>query len=95
MLKSRYARIGLLEYAVKHGEDDVLLRLGEPTYALELALELGRGPALPGGCARVRAGDAEQHIGVHGEEVRELGHERDGEAEPADLVVGERLLGDA
>ena len=69
--------------AIEHGEDGLLLGLGEAGEALELALELGGGTALVG----VRAGDAEQHIGQDGEERGEPGHEGDGEAEPADLVV--------
>lgn len=81
----------LEEHAIEHGEDGLLLGLGEAADALELALELGGGPALAG----LRARDAEQHIGGDGEERGELGHERHGEAEPADLVVGEGLLGDA
>ena len=81
----------LEEHAVEHGEDGVLLGFWEAAHALELALELGGGPALAG----VRAGDAEEHVGGHGEERGESGHEGDGEAEAADLVVGEGLLGDA
>ena len=84
-----------MEDAVEHSEDDLLLGLGEAADALELALELGGGPALAGGFGRGRAGDAEQDVGGHVEERRELGHERDGEAEAPDLVVGERLLCDA
>ena len=75
----------LEEDAIEHGEDGLLLGLGEPAEALELALELRGRPPLAG----VGAGDAEQDIGRDGEERGELGHERDGEAEPADLVVGE------
>lgn len=41
-------------------EDDLLLGFGQATHALELALELGRGPAPARGFARVRAGDAEE-----------------------------------
>ena len=81
----------LEEHAVEHGEDSLLLRLGESGEAFELALELGGGPALAG----LRAGDPEEHVGGHGEERGEPGHEGDGEAEAADLVVGEGLLGDA
>ena len=73
----------LQEHAVKHGEDDLLLGLGKSADALELALELGGGLALPVGGPR--AGDAEQHIGGLGEERGEPGHEGDGEAEAADL----------
>ena len=80
----------LEEHAVEHGEDGLLLGLGEARETLELALELGRGPALAG----VRARDAEQDIGGDREERGELGHERDGEAAPADLVVREGLLRD-
>ena len=58
----------LQEHAVEHGEDDLLLRLWQAAHALELALELRRGPALPRGFARVRAGDAEEHVGGYGEE---------------------------
>lgn len=76
---------------VEHGEDGLLLGLGEAADALELALELGGGPALAG----LRARDAEQHVSGHGEERGESGHEGDGEAKPADLVVGEGLLRDA
>jgi len=42
----------LEEHAVEHGEDDVLLSLGEAAHALELTLELGGGgqrPAYPDG----------------------------------------------
>ena len=81
----------LEEDTIEHGEDDLLLGLGKAAHALELALELGGGPALAG----VRAGNAEEHIGGDGEERREAGHEGDGEAEAADLVVGEGLLSDA
>ncbi len=81
----------LEEHAIEHREDGELLGLGEAADALELALELGRGPALAG----LRARDAEQHIGGDGEERGELGHEGDRDAGPADLVVGEGLLRDA
>lgn len=81
----------LQEDAIEHGEDGLLLGLGEAGEALELALELGRGAPLAG----MRTGDAEQDIGRHGEERGEPGHEHDGEAEPAHLVVGEGLLRDA
>ena len=75
----------LLEDAIEHGEDGLLLGLGEAGEALELALVLGGGPPLAG----VGAGDAEEHIGGHGEERGESGDEGDGEAEAADLVMGE------
>lgn len=80
----------LEEDAVKHGEDDVLLRFGQAAHALELTLELGRGPALAGGSAAARPGrarDPEDHVDGHVEEGRELGHEGDGEAEPTHLTV--------
>ena len=89
---SRLAVLPALEqHAVEHGEDGLMLGLGEAGEALELPQELRGRPALAG----VRAGDAEQHIGRQGEERGELGHEGDGEPEPADLVVGEGLLRDA
>ena len=52
------------EDAVEHGEDGLLLGLGETRGTLELALELGRRAPLAG----VGAGNAEEHIGGHGEE---------------------------
>jgi hypothetical protein len=85
------AALGLLEDAVEHGEDGLLLGFGEAAQALELALELGGGPALAG----VGAGDAEEDVGGDAEEGGELGDEDHGEAEAADFVVGEGLLGDA
>lgn len=89
-------RLSLLqEHAVEHGEDNLLLGLGEAADALELALELWRRPALAGGLAHGGAGDAQEHVGGHVEERREPGHQRDGEPEAADLVVDEGLLGDA
>lgn len=81
----------LEEDAIEHGEDGLLLSLGEATEALELALERRGRAALAG----MGAGDAEQHIGGHREERGELGDERHGEPEPADRVVGEGLLRDA
>lgn len=72
----------LEEHAVEHGEDDVLLGLGETADALELALELGRGAALAGP-GRRSVGNAEEDVGGHGEEPRELGDERDGDAKLA------------
>ena len=83
----------LQKHAVEHGEDDLLLGLGEAANALELTLELGGGPALPVGGPR--AGNPEQHIRGHAEERGELGDEHDGEAQAADLVMRERLLRDA
>ncbi|MBK8245794.1 MAG: hypothetical protein IPK85_00030 [Gemmatimonadetes bacterium] len=41
-------RLRLLEDAVEHGEDGLLLGFGEAGEALELALELGVGPRLTG-----------------------------------------------
>ena len=81
----------LEEHDIERGEGGLLLGLGETGEALELPLELARGSALAG----MRAGDAEQDIGGDGEERGELGDERDGELEPAHLVVREGLLGDA
>lgn len=49
----------MLEDAVEHGEDGLLLGFGEAGEALELALELGGGAALAGG----GAGDPEEDIG--------------------------------
>ena len=49
----------LLEDAIEHGEDGLLLGFGEAADALELALELGGGPALAG----VGAGDAQEDVG--------------------------------
>lgn len=46
--------------AVEHGEDGLLLGLGEASEAFELALELGGGPALAG--ARGGVGDAEEDV---------------------------------
>ncbi len=61
----------LEEDAIEHGENGLLLGLGEAADALELALQLGGGPALAG----LGAGDAEQDIGGHGEERGAPGHE--------------------
>ena len=82
----------MLEDAVEHGEDDVLLGVGEAAQALELALEFGRGAAFPGRRAGRCPGDAEQRIGGHAKEGGERGHEHDGEPEAADLVVGAEFL---
>jgi len=88
--------LGLLEkQPVEHGEEDVLLGFGELADALELALELGGGPALGGGLAGAGRGHAQEHIGGHIKERGQRGDERDGDPEPPDLVVGEGLLGDA
>ena len=81
----------LEEHAVEHGEDGVLLGLGEAGEALELALELRRRAALAG----AGVSDPEERIGGAAKERGELGDQDHGEAEAADLVVGEGLLGDA
>ena len=83
------------EDAVEHGEDDALLGGGEAAEALELALEFGRGAAFPGRRVGRCPGDPEQRVGGDAKEGGELGHEHDGEPEAADLIMGERLLGDA
>ena len=57
---SRRAQLPVLQHAVKHGEDDLLLGLAQAAEALEL----GGGPA----CAGAGVGDAEQHVGGHIEE---------------------------
>ena len=90
-VSGRALRLGVLEGAVEHGEDDLLFGFGEALEALQAALELRGGPALGGR----GAGDAEQDVGGHTGQRRQLRHERDGEPEPADFVVGERLLRDA
>lgn len=64
----------LEEYTIEHGEDGLLLGLGEAGEALELALELGGGPALAG----LRADDAEEARGLgrrllaHGRHAEQL-----------------------
>ena len=47
----------LQQHPIEHGEDGLLLGLGEARETLELALELGGGPALAG----LRARDAATH----------------------------------
>lgn len=74
-----------MEHAVEHGEDDLLLGLGESADAPELALELGGRPALAG--MRVCLGDARGARRWGTKEGGERGHKRDGEAKAADLVV--------
>lgn len=61
----------------------------ESAQALELALELGCGPALDAARGRASNGDSEQHVGGHPEECGELRNERDGEPQTADIVVRE------
>jgi hypothetical protein len=76
----------LEEHAIEHGEDDLLLGFGEAAQALELALELGRGPALPLG-GGPRAGHAEQDVGGHTEARGELGVESRHLASVARLTI--------
>lgn len=85
-------RSAVLKDALEHVEDESLLGLGEAAEAFELALEAGRRAALGGGLG---ARDTQEFVGRHREQLRELGDEGDREAEAADFVMREGLLGDA